>query len=139
MLVPQEHGQGLELRAHGGRHTTAQGGCLDFTGGSGEDRDDVAIVADATLLRGGTASAFLALAWSSQKLLLWNAGHAGHGSMLVSPTDGRGTSWAEGLLLRTPSRPADPRASTQLATAGIPCGPEPPTGRLDDDNACEGL
>jgi hypothetical protein len=33
------------------------------------------VVADASLIpRGGTASARLALAWSSQRLLLWNAG-----------------------------------------------------------------
>jgi hypothetical protein len=31
-------------------------------------------VADASLLRGGTASARLALAWSNHRLLLWNAG-----------------------------------------------------------------
>ena len=74
-LVPQQQGDGLELRAHGRRHAAAPGSRLDLTGGSGEHRDDVAAVADASLLpRGGTASARLALAWSSHRLLLWNAG-----------------------------------------------------------------
>src|SRR5580693_6130381 len=88
-LVPQQQGEGLELRAHGRRRAAAQGGRLDLTGGSGEHRDDIALVAGAPLLgRGGTASDLLALAWSSQKLLLWNTGHGGHGSMALSPADG---------------------------------------------------
>ena len=88
-LVPQQQGDGLELRAHGRRHAAAPGGRLDLADGSGEHRDDVAAVADASLLpRDGTASALLALAWSSHKLLLWNAGHGGRGSMPLSPTDG---------------------------------------------------
>src|SRR5580693_10785922 len=88
-LVPQQQGEGLELRAHGRRHAAAQGSRLDLTGSSGEHRDDVALVAGASLLRrGGTASALLALAWSSQKLLLWNAGHGGHGIVPLSPADG---------------------------------------------------
>src|ERR1700736_2027473 len=74
-LVPQQQGDGLELRAHGGRHAAALGSRLDLTGVSGEHRHDVAVVADASLIpRGGTASARLALAWSSQRLLLLNAG-----------------------------------------------------------------
>jgi hypothetical protein len=74
-LVPQQQGDGLELRTHGRRHTAAPGSRLDLTDSSGEHRDDVAAVADASLLpRGGTASARLALAWSSHRLLLWNAG-----------------------------------------------------------------
>src|SRR5260370_31780216 len=77
-LVPQQQGDGLELRAHGRRHAAALGSRLDLTGVSGEHRHDVAVVADASLLpRGGTASARLALAWSSQRLLLWNAGAPG--------------------------------------------------------------
>src|SRR5260221_4642773 len=87
-LVPQQQGDGLELRAHGRRHAAAPGGRLDLTDGSGEHRDDVAAVADGSLLpRGGRAGALLALAWSSHKLLLWNAGHDGRGSMPLSPTD----------------------------------------------------
>src|SRR5580700_9619666 len=71
-LVPQQQGDGLELRAHGRRHAAALGSRLDLTGVSGEHRHDVAVVADASLIpRGGTASARLALAWSSQRLLLW--------------------------------------------------------------------
>src|SRR5437660_7820850 len=67
-LVPQQQGDGLELGAHGRRHAAALGSRLDLTGVSGEYRDDVVAVADASLIpRGGTASAHLALAWSSQK------------------------------------------------------------------------
>src|SRR6266567_3020300 len=74
-LVPQQQGDGLELRAHGRRHAAAPGSRLDLTDGSGEHRDDVAAVVDVSLLpRGGTASARLALAWSSHRLLLWNVG-----------------------------------------------------------------
>jgi hypothetical protein len=74
-LVPQQQGDGLELRAHGRRHAAAPGSRLDLTDGSGEHRDDIAALVDASLLpRGGTASARLALAWSSHRLLLWNAG-----------------------------------------------------------------
>src|SRR5205807_7857316 len=74
-LVPQQQGDGLELRAHGGRHATTLGSRLDLTGVSREHRDDVVAVADVSLLpRGGTASTGLALAWSSQRLLLLNAG-----------------------------------------------------------------
>ena len=88
-LVPQQQGDGLELRAHGRRHAAAHGGRFDLTGNPGEYRDDVAGVADAPLLRrDGTASALLTLACSSQKLLLWNAGHGGRDSMPLSPTDG---------------------------------------------------
>jgi len=46
-------------------------------------------VVDAPLLpRGGTASARLALACSSHKLLLWMPGHGGLGSMPHSPAAG---------------------------------------------------
>jgi hypothetical protein len=74
-LIPQKQGDGLELRAHGRRHPTAPDSRLDLTDGSGEHRHDIAAVANVSLLsRGGTASAPLALAWSSHRLLLWNAG-----------------------------------------------------------------
>jgi hypothetical protein len=70
-LIPQQQGDGLELRAHGRRHAAAPSSRLDLTGSSGERRDDVAAVVDAPLLpRGGTASARLALAWSSHRHLL---------------------------------------------------------------------
>ena len=70
-LVPEQQGDGLELRAHGRRHAAALRRRLDLTGGPGEHRDDVVTMADAPLRpRGGTASACLALAWSSQRLLL---------------------------------------------------------------------
>jgi hypothetical protein len=73
-LIPQQQGDGLELRAHGRRHAAALGSRLDLTGVSGEHRHDIAVVADASLIpRGGTASARLALAWSSQRHLLWVA------------------------------------------------------------------
>ena len=62
-LIPQQQGDGLELRAHGRRHAAAPGSRLDLTDGSGEHRDDFAVVVDASLLpRGATASARLALA-----------------------------------------------------------------------------
>src|SRR6516165_2889780 len=68
-LVPQQQGDGLELRAHGRRHAAALGSRLDLTDGSGECRDDIAAVVDASLLpQGATASARLALAWSSHRL-----------------------------------------------------------------------
>src|SRR6185437_12723267 len=67
-FVPQQHGDGLELRAHGRRHAATLNSRLHLADGSGEHRDDVALVADVSLLRrGGTASALLALACSSQK------------------------------------------------------------------------
>ena len=69
-----------------------------FRSGLGEHRDDIAAVVDASPLpRGATASARLALAWSSQRLLLWNAATRWprqHGTQ--SPWPG-GTSRAEGL------------------------------------------
>src|SRR6516162_6974119 len=74
-LVPQQQGNSLELRAHGRRHAAALGSRLDLTDGSGECRDDIATVVDASLLpQCATASARLALAWSGHRLLLWNAG-----------------------------------------------------------------
>jgi hypothetical protein len=99
-LVPQQQGDGLELRTHGRRHAAAPGSRLDLTDGSGEHRDDIAALVDASLLpRGGTASARLALAWSSHRLLLWNAGHGGHGSMPHSPPAGARNVPAGGLAL----------------------------------------
>src|SRR6202034_1168298 len=74
-LVPQQQGDGLELRAHGRRHAAAPGSRLDLADGSGEQRDNTVAVVDASPLpRGATASARLALAWSNHRLLLWNAG-----------------------------------------------------------------
>jgi hypothetical protein len=62
-LVSQQHGHGLELRAHGRRDAAALDGRLNLTDGFGEHGGDVAAVADTSLLaRGGTASALLALA-----------------------------------------------------------------------------
>src|SRR5215469_11401549 len=88
-LVPQQQRDGLELRADGRGHPAAPGSRLDLTNGSGEHRDDIAAVVDASLLpRGATASARLALAWSSHRLLLWVPGHGGHGSMPHSPAAG---------------------------------------------------
>jgi hypothetical protein len=70
-FVSQQQGDGLILRAHGRRHPAAPGSRLDLTDGSVKLRDDVAVLADASLLlRIGTASARPALACSSQKLLL---------------------------------------------------------------------
>src|SRR5260221_11072454 len=74
-LVPQQQGDGLELRAHSRRHAATPGSRLDLTDGSGEHGNDIAPVVDAALLpRGGTANARLTLAWTSQGLLTWNAG-----------------------------------------------------------------
>jgi hypothetical protein len=89
-LIPQQQGDGLELRAHGRRHAAALGSRLDLTGVSGEHRHDIAVVADASLIpRGGTASARLALAWSSQRLLLLYAEAGRRGSMPPVPRPGR--------------------------------------------------
>src|SRR5260370_38952714 len=113
-LVPEQQGDGLELRAHGRAPAAAPGSRVDLTDGSGEHRDDIAVVVDASLLpRGGTASARLALAWSSHTLLLWNAGtrwprqHA-------AQSRGRGEERPghKALVLRTPSRLADLQGST---------------------------
>src|SRR5260370_915658 len=69
-LAPRRRGDGREFGAHGGRTAAARGSRLALTDGRGEHRDDVAAVADAPLLpRGATASARLALAWSSHRLL----------------------------------------------------------------------
>src|ERR1700677_3525433 len=88
-LVPQQQGDGLEFRPHGRRHAAAPGRRLDLTGGSGEHRDDVIAVVDAPLLpRGGTASTGLALAWSSHRLLLWNAAARCHGTCRKNPAAG---------------------------------------------------
>src|ERR1700735_93782 len=74
-LVPQQQGDGLKLRTHSRRHAAAPSSRLDLTDSSGQYRDDAVAVADASLLpRRGTGSARLALAWSSHRLLLWNAG-----------------------------------------------------------------
>ena len=60
-LVPQQQGDGLELRAHGRRHAAALGRRLDLTGVSGEHRHDIAVVADASLIpRGGARAAAIA-------------------------------------------------------------------------------
>src|SRR6266571_5941193 len=127
-LVPQQQGNGLELRAYSRRHAAVPGSHLNLTDGSGEHRDDVAAGADASLLPGGgTASARLALAWSSQRLLLWNTGHGGRGSMPHSPADGTRNVPSRGPGLRTPSRLADLRGSTQRASnRPLTRTPEPP-------------
>jgi hypothetical protein len=101
-LVPQQQGDGLELRAHGRRHPAAPGRRLDLTGSSGEHRDDVAAVLDALLLpRGGAASARLALAWSRHRLLLWNAGARWPRQHAARPAAGDVPD--TGLVLRTTS------------------------------------
>src|SRR6202451_1955960 len=88
-LIPQQQGDGLELRAHGRRHAAAPGSRLDLTDGPGEHRDDITALVDAAVLpRGGTASARLGLAWSSHRLLLWMPGHGSHGGMPHSPAAG---------------------------------------------------
>src|SRR6516225_11187429 len=126
-LVPQQQGDGLELCAHGRRHAAALGSRLDLTDGSGEHRDDIAAVVGASLLpRGATASARLALAWSSHRLLLWNAGtrwprqHA-------AQSHGRGEKRpGAGLVLY-----AEPACGSPMINAGTPRqagypNPEPP-------------
>jgi hypothetical protein len=89
-LIPQQQGDGLELRAHGRRHAAALGSRFDLTGVSGEHRYDIAVVADASLIpRCGTASARLALAWSSQRLLLLYAEARPPRQHAASPATGR--------------------------------------------------
>ena len=131
-LVPQQHGDGLELRAHGRRHAIAPGSRLKLTGGSGEHRDDVAAVAYAPLLpRGGMASARLALAWSSHRLLLWNAG-ARWPRQHAARSRGRGEERPERRAWcferRAGSRISeDPRSGPRQASHK---DPEPPVGGL---------
>jgi len=107
---PQQQGDSLELRAHGRRHATAAGSRLDLTDGSGEHRENIAAVVDASLLpRCTTASARLALAWSSHRLLLQMPGHGGHGSMPHSPAALRETSPSSGPDALNPEPTADLR------------------------------
>src|SRR5260221_9922229 len=74
-LVPQQQGGSLELRAHGRRHPAAPGSRLDLTDGPGEHRDDIAAVADASLLRrGATAGPRPAPARADPTLLPWDVG-----------------------------------------------------------------
>ena len=77
-LVAHQQGDDLELRAHRGRHGSALDGGLDLAHGAGEHRDDALVVevAGTTLSRRRTANARLALASSSQELLLRCAWHA---------------------------------------------------------------
>src|ERR1700683_3450902 len=100
-LVPQQQGDGLELRTHGRRHAAAPSSRLDLTGSSGEHRDDITTVVDASLRpRGGTARARRALAGSSHRLLLWNAGvRVATAACRAVPRPGPGTSRAQGLVL----------------------------------------
>jgi hypothetical protein len=58
--------------------------------------------------------------------------------MPLSPGDGARNVPGRGpLLLRAPSRLADFRGSTQLATAGISCGPEAAGGPAGDHDTGE--
>jgi hypothetical protein len=73
--------------------------------------------------RGGTASARLALAWSSHVLLLWNAGHTvAAAACRTVPGPGRATSRAGGPGPADDERPADPRRSTPPALASLSRG-----------------
>jgi hypothetical protein len=72
-FLAHQHGDDLELGAHGRQHATALGSRLDLAHGAGEHRDDadVVAIADASLApRRGTASARLALATWGHRLLL---------------------------------------------------------------------
>ena len=131
-LVPQQQGDGLELRAHGRRHAAAPGSRLDLTDGSGEHRDDIAAVVDASLLpQGGTASARLALARSSHRLLLWNAGprwprqHAAQSRGRGKERPGQ-RGWC--CQRRADMRISDDRRGQ--ARQAIYTNPEPPAGGL---------
>jgi hypothetical protein len=69
--------------------------------------------------RGGTASARLALAWSSHVLLLWNAGHTvAAAACRTVPGPGRATSRAGGPGPADDERPADPRRRPRRACRG---------------------
>src|ERR1700716_3712438 len=131
-LVPQQHGDGLELRAHGRRHAAAPSSRLKLTGGPGEHRDDVAAVADAPLFpRGSTASARLALAWSSHRLLLWNAG-ARWPRQHAAQSRGRGEERPEHTAWCFEHR-ADLRISKDQRSGSRQAShtdPEPPAGGL---------
>ena len=125
-LIPQQQGDGLELRAHGRCHAAAPGSRLDLTDGPGEHRDDIAALVDAALLpRGGTASARLALAWSSHRLLLWNAGTRQH----AEQSRGRGEERPEQRAWCFERR-ADLRISGRSTQAGLLHDPERSAGEL---------
>src|SRR5258708_2729294 len=116
-LVPQQQGGSLELRAHGRRPPAARGSRLDLTDGPGEHRDDIAAVADASLLRrGATASARLALAWSNHTSPLECRETVATPAGRTIPPPGRGTSRAQGLALLTPGLLA---ALPRSTTAGL--------------------
>src|SRR5258708_24292712 len=131
-LVPQQQGDGLELRAHGRRHAAAPGSRLDLTDGSSEHRDDIAAVVDASLLpRGGTASARLALAWSSHRLLLRNAGTRWprqHAAQSRARGEKRPEQRAWCFERRADLRISDDRR--RQARQAIYTNPEPPAGGL---------
>src|SRR6185437_10130505 len=126
-LIPQQQGDGLELRAHGGRHAAALGSRLDLTGVSGKHRHDIAVVADASLIpRGGTASAGLVEPKTSPLVCRGTVAAAAcrspaTGAMNV-PGNGPDAMNAE------PNR-GSPR-SAQRAPAGLSLSPGTPTGGL---------
>src|SRR3984893_12109362 len=116
-LVPQQQGDGLELRTHGRRHAAAPSSRLDLTDSSGEHRDDVAAVVDASLLPRARARV------EPQSPPLECRGTVATAACRTVPRPGRGTSRAEGLVLRTPSRLADLQGSTQRTSASVSHGP----------------
>src|SRR5689334_24735431 len=132
-LIPQQQGDGLELRAHGGRHAAALGGRLDLTGVSGKHRHDIAVVADASLIpRGGTASARLALAWSSQRLLLLYAeARSPRQHAVQSPTRAMNVPVSGPDAMNAEPNRGSPR-SVQRAPAGLSFGPGTADGWADD-------
>src|ERR1700750_222528 len=132
-LIPQQQGDGLELRAHGGRHAAALGSRLHLTGVPGKHRHDIAVVADASLIpRGGTASARLALAWASQRLLLLYSGPQWPRQQAASPATGAMNVPGSGpdAMNAEPNR-GSPR-SAQRAPAGLSLAPDPADGWCDD-------
>src|SRR5260370_545816 len=127
-----EGGGGLGCGWAGGGWGGGGGRGLDLPDSPGEHRDDVAAVVDASLLpRGGTASARLALAWSSHRLLLWNAGARCHGSMPHNPAAGARNvpSSGPGALNAEPTC-GSPTIDAGRRRQAIYTNPEPPVGGL---------
>src|SRR6516164_7630425 len=90
-LVPQQQGNGLELRMHGRRHAAAPGSRLDLTDGPGEHRDDVAAG------RYGERPSGAGLVEPKTPPLQCR-GTAAAAACRTVPRPGRGTSRAEGLV-----------------------------------------
>ena len=118
-LVPQQQGDGLELRPHGRRHLAAADGRLDPAGVLRERRDHVTALAGSPPARDGTAGARLALARSSHRFLLVHNLSNAAGTGARGSVPGRGAS-------RVPAGVAAGRRSSDPGRRrlGVRCDPD---------------